>query len=260
MLPANAKRIDGRVEYGRTEIVPEDQNSKQAEKSLGGLAKRWLKTQLRFHGDPQRGVRDREEGRALEQQMREKASDDVSRTVFNAVMPASWKQKLEDIERHTEEGNVERARQARAELEGRERAAVRLVISGDVSGSFEGALPVTVDRPEETGQALSVELEPLDPIVLGGRSFLYFNFAIPDYHGPGRYDLSTIAQGDKGDEIDYSQFTLALDQDDEPFYWTADYGPGTIEVGADARALRVKLAMEDAGSARIMVDAAVELP
>jgi hypothetical protein len=241
--------------------VPQDQNPKQEEEeSLGGLAKRWLKTQLRFHGDPHRAVRDREEGRALEQQMREKVSDDVSRTVFDAVMPASWKQKLEDIERRTEEGKTERARQARAELEGRERAAIRLVISGDVSGSFEGALPVTVDRPEEAGQALAVRLEPLDPIVLGGRSLLYFTFAIPDYHGPGLYDLSAIAHGDKGDEIDYSLFMLALDQDDEPFYWSPDYGPGTIDVGADARTLRVKLAMEDAGSARIMVDAAVELP
>jgi hypothetical protein len=240
--------------------VPQDQNPKQEQQSLGGLAKRWLKTQLRFHGDPQRGVRDREEAHQLEQQMREKVSDDVSRTVFDAVMPASWKQKLEDIERRTEEGKAERARQARADLEGRERAAVRMVISGDVSGSFEGALPVSVDRPEEAGQALTVELEPLDPIVLGGRSFLYFNFAIPDYHGPGLYDLSAMAQGDRGDEIDYSLFTLALDQDDEPFYWTPDYGPGTIDVGADARTLRVKLAMEDPGSARVTVDAAVELP
>ncbi|HET8523283.1 MAG TPA: hypothetical protein VFL82_08620 [Thermomicrobiales bacterium] len=240
--------------------MPQDQNPKQEEPSLGGLAKRWLKTQLRFHGDPHRGVRDRQEAQQLEQEMREKVSDDVSRTVFNAVMPTSWKQKLEDIERRTEEGKAERARQARAELEGRERAAVRLVMSGDVSGSFEGALPVTVERPEEAGESLTVELEPLDPIVLGGRSFLSFNFAIPAYHGPGHYDLSAIAQGDKGDDIDYSLFTLALDQDDEPFYWTPDYGPGTIDVGADGRTLRVKVAMEDAGSARISVDAAVELP
>ncbi|MEA2524722.1 MAG: hypothetical protein QOF73_1949, partial [Thermomicrobiales bacterium] len=65
--------------------------------SLTGLAKRWLKAQFRFHGDPIKSRRDRQEANELETRMHDKVQEDVGRAVFDAVMPESWKQKISDL-------------------------------------------------------------------------------------------------------------------------------------------------------------------
>lgn len=228
--------------------------------SLMSLAKRWLKTQTRFHGDPHRAVHDRREADELESRMEEKVEQDVGRAVLNTVMPASWKQKLSEIERQSEERKAEAVRQRRAEHEARPRAELHARFAGDVLGAIQEPTPVVVYRPEATGDALTVELEPLDPIPVGGRYFLGLQFAVPAYAGPGAYDLSAMAAQNGAEEWDPLWFQLWLDTLDEPFYWVSEYGPATVTVEPGERTIRVRMAMEDAGSTKVNLDATIVLP
>jgi hypothetical protein len=227
--------------------------------SLTGLAKRWLKTQFRFHGDPIKSRRDRQEANELETRMHDKVQEDVGRAVFDAVMPESWKQKISDLERHAEERKAEEARRRRAEHEARPRAESRLSFSGDLTGQIETALPTVVTRPETADEALTVELSPLDPIPAGTRSFRGVQFAIPGYSGPGTYDLSAL-YARNGDDWDPFWFQLWLESDDEPFYWVPDYGPASIVVDTDGRTLRLRMPMQDAGGTHLDVEGVVVLP
>lgn len=227
--------------------------------SLTGLAKRWLKSQLRFHGDPIKARRDRQEADALEDQMHDKVQEDAGRAVFNAVLPERWKQKLGDLERHQEEQRLRAEANKQAEHEARPRADVQLSVVGDVTGAFQGQIPTVVDRPSQPGEAMTVDLSPLEPVAVGDRSWRGFVFAVPHYTGAGTYDLTDLARIWEAD-WDPFWFQLWFESDDEPFYWVADYGAATIVVEPGERTLRVQMPMEDAGSHRIQVDATVVLP
>jgi hypothetical protein len=209
------------------------------QETLAGLAKRWLKTQFR-------GTR--EEADAIEHRMEERVREDVGRAVVNAVMPETWKQKISDLQRRQEEEKAESARRRRAEHEARPRAQVRMTI------------PVTVRRPVEPGEALTVELEPLAPIAVGDRSLVAFHFAVPAYGGPGAYDLSATAERDGMESWDPVWFQLALETWDEPFYWVPEYGPASVTVQDDERTIRVRIPMQDASSVHVDVDTTVSLP
>jgi hypothetical protein len=219
----------------------------------------WLKTRLRFHGDPIKARRDRQEADDIEATLHENARDDIGRSAFETVMPESWKRKIGDLERHAEEQRAESARRQRAEHEARPRADVVLTFAGDVVGQIQTPLPALVTRPESAGEALTVELSPLEPIAAGGRSFRGIQFAIPAYAGPGAYDLATHYESTGGD-WDPFWFQLGLESDEEPFYWVPDYGPASAVVELDEQTIRLRLPMQDAGSTRIDVDATVVLP
>jgi hypothetical protein len=228
--------------------------------SLPGLAKRWLKTQLRFTGDPGQGRRDRAEADALEQQMEDRARQDVMTGVFNAVLPPKWKQKLRDLERHKMEQDAEAQRRRRAEHEARPRASAHLSLRGVAWGDIDMDIPVRVSRPDDPGQSLTVELEPLDPIPLGQDALTHFTFAAPAYRGPGVYDLTTLASGPGADDFDASEFQLTLKSSDESFYWWTDYGPGTVTLADDGRTFDIRLAMQDSGSRQITIEGTVVIP
>ena len=140
----------------------------------------WLRTQLRFHADPIKARRDSQEADVIEATLQEKAQEDARRAVFETVMPASWKRKIGDLERHAEEQRAEPGRRQRAEHEARPRADVVMTFSGDLAGQIQTPLPALVTRPESAGDALTVELSPLDPIAVGGRSFRARSPLTPD--------------------------------------------------------------------------------
>ena len=229
------------------------------EESLVDLAKRWLMLQFRFHGDPHRAVGERRESERIENQMEDKVRDDLSAAVVSTLIPPSWKRKIGELEHASEQRRVEEDRRRHAGHETRPRAAVRLAFTGDVVGSVDAEIPIEVGWPDEEGEALAVQLEPLEPIGVGGRAFRAYSFAVPGYRGPGRYDLSTLA-GANDDGWDPFSFQLLLDSEDESLYWSPEYGPAAIEVGTDERALRVIMPMEDAGGSRVEVDGSIVLP
>lgn len=228
--------------------------------SIGGLAKRWLKNQLQVHGDPRRAHRERQESEAIEEEIKDRAQEDLGRAVFNALAPAGLKEKLAGMERYKQEQAQREVERRRAEHEARPRAAVELSLTGDVSGSLSEQMPVVLNHPESAGEALALELAPLDEAGIGGRPFQAFIFAIPGYAGAGPYDLSAIAHANGMDDWDPFWFQLILDSEDEPFYWVPDYGRGLVTVEPDERTIRINLPMENAGSERVDVTATVMLP
>ncbi|HEX5164043.1 MAG TPA: hypothetical protein VFV93_01505 [Thermomicrobiales bacterium] len=229
----------------------------QQEESIGGLAKRWLKTQLRFHGDPIKSHRDREEAEAIEQRIEQKAHDDATSAVVNALMPDSWKRKLESLERANEEGRIAREQQRRAEHEARQRVPLTLSLTGSVTGSVSTTVPILIEVPDEPGDPLTVDLEPLEPLEVGGHQFLGLLFAVPAYCGPGTYDLTAIEARLRDDTWDPLWFQLTIDTTDDGLYWSPDYGHATITVTDTS--IHLTMPMSNSNGIDVNVDALVEL-
>lgn len=228
--------------------------------TFGGLAKRWLKNQLATHGDPQRSYRERQESDAIEERVKDKAQEDVGRALFDTLAPAGLKEKIAGLERANAEGARQREERRQAEHEAKPRAEVQLSLTGHITGQLSEAMPAVLNRPQEAGEALALELSPLDTVEIGGRPFQAFSFAIPGYGGAGQYDLSAIAQSDDMADWDPYWFQLVLDSGVEPFYWVPDFGRAVITVEPDERTIRVRMPMENAGSERVDVTATVVLP
>jgi hypothetical protein len=224
--------------------------------TFSGLAKRWLKANLRFHGDPQQARRDRQESEEAEMRMRQKATDDAVNSVANVVLPESWKRKLENVERGRYQRQLDNQERYRAEQEALPHVALCLSVTGDLQASVDGIFPSVVRFPDSPGDALTVEVVPLDPVAMGDTWFQHLSFAIPSYRGPDSYDIAAMARRD-GDDWDPLWFMLALDSADEPFYWVADYGPASAHVSDDQRTIQVKMTMQDAGSRTAQVEATV---
>ena len=229
----------------------------QPEEGLGGLARRWLKTQINVSLDPLQGRRNEQEARRIENEVEQRAEKARDRAIFEAVVPQGLKDMIAETERNREAQKLESERRRRAEHEARPRADVYARFSGAVTGELRQPLPVTVNRPEEPGEALTVELDPLEPIPVAGHAFLGLWFAVPKYAGQGSYDLQYY---EPRDDWDAALFQLMFDSTDEPLYWTSDYGPGVVTVEPDERTFTLRLAMEDAGSRHVDVQAVVVLP
>lgn len=220
---------------------------------------RWVKSQLRFHGDPVRARRDREETEAIRETINDRMHEDVQRAVVNAVLPNSWKRKMGELEQAAEMRKVEAAQRERAEHEALPREEVQASFGGVIAGQVRQQMPIVVNWPDENVDAVIVQIKPLDPIRVETRSFNGLDFAIPNFQGPGHYDLSALYQRD-GESWDPFWFQLFLDSYDEPFYWVPEYGAGTVDVGPDGRTVRLHLPMENAGSERLTVDLGLSLP
>lgn len=227
--------------------------------SLSGLAKRWLKNQIQVHGDPRRAYRERQESEAIEQEMKEKAQDDLGRTVFNAFAPSGLKEKISGLERHRVEQEAQREEQRRSEHAARPRADARIAVTGSVRGELITSIPALVELPHSDGDALTVDLSPIAPESIGGRRFESFMFAIPGYAGDGTYDLNRIAERTGTDDWDPFWFQLILDSIEEPFYWTTDYGRAVITVADAGKTLTAQIPMQNAGSESIDIAATISL-
>jgi hypothetical protein len=234
----------------------------EAPETMTGLAKRWLKTQLTLHGDPIRSIREQQAAAEIEQRMHENARDDATRSTVEALLPPSWKRKLNDWEQQAEDRKAQQEVERRAEHAARPHAALTLSISGDISASFTANVPVILRRPAEEDTALVVELEPLDDISVAGHTFLGLQFAVPDYRGSGDYDLLAMAiAGDAWIETwDTLWFQMWLDTLDESYFWCPDYGQATATVAESTRNITIDMPMQDAGGHVVRVTASLDLP
>lgn len=231
------------------------------QETFGGLAKRWLKSQLSINGDPMTSNRSHQESRQIENRMEEKAREDATAAAVGALIPPSWKRKMSEWETQEEERNIQLAERRRAEHEAMPRAMTRLSLTGGVTGGFEQRVPANVLYPKGEDTALVVELTPLEPVATGGSAFIGLQFAVPDYRGAGEYDLVALSADDRWvNDWDPFWFQMWIDTTDESFFWSPECGPASITVSDNERTRRVHIPMQDASSRHVVVDAAVELP
>lgn len=229
--------------------------------SLVGLAKRWLRTQLTFTGDPHKSRQQHREAERLEGEMTDRVEGHLQRAAYETLVPPGWKQRLEELQRQQDEQQGAREERDRAEHAARPRATLELTLAGDASGSLSAEVPVVVSWPAAEGEPLIIELEPLEPLTVGVHQLLGLMLAVPGYHGPGSYDLDDLAAADPDlERWDPAWYQLWLDSVDEPYYWVPDYGAASVTVASDERTLHLQMPVENAGSQRVEVLATIVLP
>lgn len=125
----------------------------------------------------------------------------------------------------------------------------QVTLRGMVSGSIASGLSV---QTEQDGDQLFVTVESVDPVPLDGGTFTGFTFAIPGYHGAGHYDLGTSDQPGL-------TYELWIQESQEGFFWAPEYGPGFVNVEADAKTMAVSLVFRDPGDNQIDLEATVRV-
>jgi hypothetical protein len=223
--------------------------------SLTGLARRWFKSQLQIHGNPQRAYRDRQEADAIEQEMFEQASARVGHAVFNAVMPTEWKRKLTALEeQHYEQASY------RAEHSASARASVSLSFRGAIHGKLAMEVPVRVEWPGEEGAFTIVDIEPLEPFSINGRFFHGMRFALParDIHAGNSVDLAraTRQHARYWDPLDAQVW---FDHVDEPFFWSDEYGTAHFWPEPGLRMVQFLMPVQNASGERVSIEGSLSL-
>jgi len=243
------------------------------DKTFGGLAKKWLRAQVKELTASDRHERASADvqGERAERDMREKATEEA---VLSAVPGLrDWKERQEAQQAANE---AEREQRRIDELHARPLAGVGISVSGGPEGSWAGQLPAKVEtRPDteydeatgeehEVGRTLVIDLEARDDAVplLAGQPLVGWRLVVPDYDGPGTYDLAAIVRRreESGGYVEYTDWCLGLGGWDEPLYWGPDTGPATVEVAEDERSIVVRMAVEGAGGGPYDVVAQLNLP
>lgn len=191
--------------------------------SFSGLAKRWLKTQLRFHGDPIKAAHDRREAEAIEYEARERAEYEAGRTLVNTLMPSSWRERLQSFEAQSEQARREQAEHERAEHLARPRAQVALRFTGDIGGELVADVPVEVFWPGEGGSWVVISLETVDPLSFGPHLFRGLRIALPvaDVRAGLPVNLGAAVERYEQD-WDPLDAQVWLNSEESSFYWTAE--------------------------------------
>jgi hypothetical protein len=148
------------------------------------------------------------------------------------------------------EAEATQARDEAAHADRQARAGDSTVtLTGFVSGTVDHGMAVTTEKDQGS---LFVTVETVDPIPLTGGGFVGLSFSIPSYHGAGTYDLS---------KLDTSGLTyeLMLENAEEGFYWTAEYGPGIVTVAAGEGAADVQFTYRDPGDHEVKLQGTVQL-
>jgi len=112
--------------------------------------------------------------------------------------------------------------------------------------------------PVESGDALALELVPLEPRGIGSRSFLAMHFAVPEFSGAGEYDLNALEERLQLTNWDPLWFQFSLDTFDDALFWTSEYGEGTVTVTDTS--IRVQLPMSNGNGTDILVNARIDVP
>ncbi len=207
---------------------------------FGNLARTWLrakKTELLTANRHQRHAAEAQSHRA-EKQM-------VDKGVEQAVLSAF--PQLRRLQQRQQEAADERQQRARAEILALPRALVTVTASGRQGDSGVVELPIRIDRRS----GLSLEVLALDDAVprLNRQPFYGCQLLVPDYAGPGSYDIADIARRREaaGEPYDYVDWSVAIGSRDEAYYWTPEIGPAVIEVGPHEQSIRARLSMQGAG-------------
>lgn len=228
--------------------------------TLTGLARRWLKTQLQFHGNPQRAYRDRQEAHALEQEMRDQAGDEIGRAIFNAVMPGEWKRKINSLDEQRVEQELRRTQRRRAEHLALPRADVTLTFRGAIRGTIEAEMPARITWPGEEGVFATIELEPLTPLDVVGRIFNGLRIALParDAESGAAVNLSS-AVARYARDWDPLDAQVWFDGADEPFFWSDVYGSAHLWPAPGLDMLQFLMPVQNAAGERVSIEGSFSL-
>ncbi len=115
---------------------------------------------------------------------------------------------------------AERREELAAMAESGATAELSLTITGDDNGHMTVVLPC--EREEEDGW-LRVRLESPDVLPLGTTGLAELSLAVPEFHGPGRYDLAELSRRSDAGEIEiFDAYDMYLnptgEADDRIFY------------------------------------------
>ena len=226
--------------------------------SLTGLARRWLKTQIQVHGNPQRAYRDRQEAEVIEREMRERAGDELGRALFNAVVPLEWKRRIsarEELREDQERQREERRRSAQLALP---RADVTLTLRGSISGTVQATIPASVAWPGPESTFVTVELEAVDPIGVAGRHFSGLRIALParDAETGAPVNLSAAAErfADDWDPLDAQ---IWFDDDEDTFFWSDAYGSAHLWPSPGLDMLQFLMPVQNAAGERVSIEGTI---
>ena len=207
-------------------------------KDLAGTAKKWLdaKTTETLTGD--RRTREHAEARqnSLEHDMEQQAAGAALTTLFPGLGRAMERQEANRLRAQREQHDRARAQRLAAVLPGSS-----IELSGVVDGRLDD-LAITL-TPDDEQRTLLVLVEAVDPAPIGEHRFLTGGFAITGFTGDGRYQLVSDS-----DILDPGAHHVVLDED-QWFYWTEEYGPGTAVVGGGW--IEASLAFEDEASRKL---------
>jgi hypothetical protein len=153
-----------------------------------------------------------------------------------------------DSERWEADKAAERESEGKADREARAGGS-QVTMHGTVTGTVSKGLAVQTEREEGS---LWVTVECVDAVPLSGGNFAGLTFVIPNYKGPGTYDLGTM---DLSGEV----YELLLDPAEEGFYWAPDYGPGVVTVSAGEATAEIRFVYQDPGSNRVELEGIIEL-
>ncbi len=118
-----------------------------------------------------------------------------------------------------------------------------LVFSGAVDGRLDAAAEVACFPPVEAGHAFTVSIEPRAGAAVGGRRLSALDFSVPDYDGPGSYDLAEAVAEEGASTDDFLMVFQGLES--APFRWGEGERPapgrGTVTIDREVTSGRVVL-------------------
>lgn len=226
-------------------------------KDVAKLASQWAdakKTELLTTDKRTRG-----EAVARGEQVEEDAKGEAVTSFLEKVLPPDLAEKVtaarpENVAARQAaadaQEDAERRDRLAAMAQGGATAELVLTITGEEQGTLTAVLPCerSEEHPEpEEGEDgppplgwFRVRLESPDPVVVGSASLAELSLAVPDFRGPGRYDLGVLAQrGDDGEIQTWDAFDMYLnptgEADDRTWYVDVygerpviDVGPGSL--------------------------------
>jgi hypothetical protein len=222
---------------------------------LGKLAKSWLeaeKTELLTgdHNTREAAEREREQ---IERAAKDKAVDDATYAVLGRVLPPDLAQAVEAS--RPENRAARRDAEHRADLATRPLATVAVPLTGAVAGARQATVACALTPPdpddEDEQPALLVELEVADPIPFGSTTFAALSVRVPDYHGPGRYDLQELWRRTEAGELsEWELLDTCLRPLAEPteLDWVWHQGAGAGVLVVTDTGLTLDLAMSSAAN------------
>ncbi|MGH9246996.1 MAG: hypothetical protein ACRD29_22295 [Acidimicrobiales bacterium] len=155
---------------------------------------------------------------------------------------------------------ADQARQRRATSLAKPRGEVHLRLRGLVEATIVQDMAVTLERCPSS-RVLAVAVVPIDPIAIEGHIFEGFTVAVPDYRGPGMYDLAAVgvvAADDQSPDARQTTCSLGLDDGRHPQWrWRSDLGPVATTVGEAERTLEARLVFESSAGELVDLEATI---
>ncbi|WP_205471065.1 hypothetical protein [Nocardioides sp. SYSU D00038] len=219
---------------------------------------------------------EREQARARAQEIQQQARQEVGTSFLEKVLPPEMAEKVtahrpENVAAREAEEAVAAETARRERLAGMstsgDTAELTLTISGGESGTVTVTLPCEreeehpdpadlADVPEGEAPPLSwlrLRLEAVDPVPVGSTSLVALGIGVPDYRGPGRYDLAELHRRGEAGEIGWWEamdlYLQPVDEADDRTWWVDVNGAAPVVVEVADGSLTFDLPMASAVSA-----------